>query len=318
MPEKRFPRGFIKALGRVLYHVLLVALSVGIAFSLPFLVSFTARNFLPYWSMVQSQKIILIATELTLALLLVILFNYVGRSWTDRKFAKMARGSGMVHFFPTRGLFAQRKIRKLKKKQGYARDMMIISSTGFRTLVDVKGDLHDVLKNCREAKVMLLNPYSEGARARADGILDPGVTVENFHEQVRKSIEFLKGLKALQKHIRLKLYGDTPFLRLAILGDYAWIKHYHPGLDVQSMPECVFERQENLASLYTPFYRYFLARWEDFEIPEYDLGTDELVYRDGIGNEIKREKFDMVDGANGTRRLPQDAYHFSPSSVSQG
>ncbi len=65
MIEKRFPRRFIKALERVLYQVLLVALSAGIAFSLPFLVSFTARNFLAYWSVPENQKIILIATELT-------------------------------------------------------------------------------------------------------------------------------------------------------------------------------------------------------------------------------------------------------------
>ncbi len=68
---------------------------------------------------------------------------------------------------------AQRKIRRLKKAQGFARDVMVISSTGFRTFVDPRGDLHDVLHNCREAKIMLLNPYSHGASARAQSILDP-------------------------------------------------------------------------------------------------------------------------------------------------
>jgi hypothetical protein len=39
-------------------------------------------------------------------------------------------------------------------------------------------------------------------------------------------------------------------------------------------------------------------RWNDSAIPEYDLDTDELVYRDGSGNEVKREAFNEVTMAN--------------------
>jgi hypothetical protein len=35
-------------------------------------------------------------------------------------------------------------------------------------------------------------------------------------------------------------------------------------------------------------------RWEDPAIPEYDLETDELVYRDSAGNEVGREKLDHL------------------------
>lgn len=295
LPKKRFWADLVKGSARILYHVVVVAFSAGIALSLPMIVGLLAKDFFFYWSLVGNEKKYLLSVEMTLAVSLILFFNYVGRSWRDRKFAKMARGAGMVHFFPTRGLFSQRKIKRLKKAQGFARDLMIISSTGFRTFVDPKGDLHEVLQSCREAKIMLLNPHCQGAKARAQSILDPDVTPENFRVQVRRSLEFLKGLKAVQKNIKLKLYADTPFLKLTILGDYLWMKHYHPGLDVYSMPEYVFEHEQNPGSLYTPMYQYFLARWEDFSIPEYDFETDELVYRDETGNERTREKFDDVE-----------------------
>jgi hypothetical protein len=57
------------------------------------------------------------------------------------------------------------------------------------------------------------------------------------------------------------------------------------------MPEYVFYHGQNPGSLYTYFYQYFLARWNDPNIPEYALDTDELIYRDNAGNEIRRESF---------------------------
>jgi hypothetical protein len=36
-----------------------------------------------------------------------------------------------------------------------------------------------------------------------------------------------------------------------------------------------------------------VQRWENAEIPEYDLDTDELVYRSKTGNEIRRERFEI-------------------------
>jgi hypothetical protein len=306
---------FLKATVRVLYHVVLVALSAGIAFSLPMTVNFVSRRFLAYWATVENQKIVLISAEIVLAVMLILLFNYIDRNWRDRKFAKMARGSGMVHFFPTTNFFTLRKIKKLKKRQGLAREVMIVSSTGFRTFVDPKGDLHEVVRTCRDAKIMLLNPFSEGARMRARSILDPNITPESFDEQIRKSIDFLKDLKAGRKNIKLKLYQDSPFLKLAILGDYVWIKHYHPGLDIQALPEFVFDHDQNPGSLYNPFYQHFLTCWENPGNPEYDFDTDDLVYRDGSGNEIKREKFDRGQATEGHSAQVDDFARFANADL---
>jgi len=220
----------------------------------------------------------------SLTVAFIFLAAAIRKSWKDRKLSNMARAAGMVFVTPAKGFFTKRRIRKLKESQGLAREVMVISSTGFRTFVDPKGELHQVIQNCREAKILLLNPNSEGAAAWAKGIPDPTVTPESFREQIRKTIDFLKLLKAAQKNIRLKLYPDPPFLKMAILGDYIWLQHYQPGLDVQRMPRYVFKHDPNIGGLYFPFYQYFLRRWNNPDLPEYDLEKNDLVYRDVAGN----------------------------------
>jgi hypothetical protein len=85
-------------------------------------------------------------------------------------------------------------------------------------------------------------------------------------------------------------------VKLAILGNAIWLQHYHTGLGVHSMPEYLFRQNQNDYGLYTLFYHYFTKRWESPEIPEYDLETDELVYRGSNGNERRRELFPMKAG----------------------
>jgi hypothetical protein len=303
--DKKAVANFLNGVGRLLFHVLLVALSAGIAFFLPTIVSGVARSFWVYWSIIERETIYLISVEIVTALVLLLVFNYLGKSLKDRKIARSANHAGLARCFRSGGPWTQRRITRLKTRQGLHRDVLVISATGFRTFAHPHADLRQVLQNCREAKIMLLNPRSEGAQARAKSILDPSVTAEKITEQINGSIEFLKGLKAAQKNIRLKLYDDAPWLKLAILGDYVWLKHYHPGLDVQNMPEYMFEHDQNPGGLYTPLYQYFLTRWDNPDFPEYDLDTDELVYRNGSGKELRRERFDGLaesDGSGWTRR----------------
>jgi hypothetical protein len=281
----------VKGIAHIGYHILIIVLSAAIALSLPFMIGFIARKFLLYWAVIENEKIFLVSVEIFLAVVLIVFFNNFWRSMKERKLSRMARGAGLVFAAPTGGLSARRRVRKLKEKHGYARDVMIMGSTGFRTFVSPEGDMHKVIRDCRESKIMLLDPFGEGASERARGINTPDITPENFRDQILKSIDFLKGLRAVGRNIRLKLYPDIPLLKLAILGDYISVQHYHAGLDVMNMPEYVFYHGQNPGSLYTYFYQYFLARWNDPNIPEYALDTDALIYRDNAGNEIRRESF---------------------------
>ena len=191
-------------------------------------------------------------------------------------------------------LHVRKRVKKFKEQQGIARDVLLIGSTGCNTFVNPEGDMHNVMQNCREAKIMLLNPFGEGACVRAKSIPDPDVTLEHFREQIMRSIDFLKSLRALQKNIRLKLYEEAPLLKLAVLGDYVFMKYYHSGLNVQKMPEYIFKHSSNQSCMFHPLYQFFLLKWRDPGIPEYDFDSDELVYRDNSGNEVKREKLDEI------------------------
>ncbi len=283
-----------KNVSSLLYHVGIVILSAFIALSLPSAVSLAARKLLAYWSFVEDEEIFLVSVEIVVAVLLIFLLHSAVNNWKDRRFSRMAKYAGLVSVTPVEGLFARRKAKVLKEREGRARDIMVIGSTGYSTFVDPQGDLHNVLKNCREARIMLLDPLREGAVVRAKSIPDPDISPEIFREQIVRSIDFLKGLKAGQKNIRLKLYPDMPLLKLAVLGDHICVRYYHTGLNVSKMPEYVFKHDQNPGSLYSPFHQYFLARWNDPNIPEYDLDTDDLVYRDKSGNEVRRERFNEV------------------------
>ncbi len=293
--KKRLLDDFIKGSSYVLHHIVMVAFSAALALSLPFVIRFVAREFLLYWSRIGNDKLFFLSVEIILTVSIILLFAHIRKSWKNRRLSNMARAAGMVLVAPAKGFFVKRRIKKLKESQGIARDVMVISSTGFRTFADPDGELHQVIQNCRKAKIMLLDPSSEGAILRAKGIPDPNVTQETLEEKIRKSIEFLKILKGSQKNVKLKLYPEPPFLKMAILGDFIWLQHYQPGLDVQRMPKYVFKHDPNIGSLYFPFYQYFLGKWNNPTIPEYDLETDELVYRDAAGNEVRREKI------NGTK-----------------
>ena len=291
MVNKRFLEDILDNSGRIFYHIAIAALSAGIALSLPRTVAFISKKILVYWAIVSNEKLFVVSVEMVFGILLILLFNFISRNWKDRRISRMAKAAGLIFVSPSKGFFAQRRIKKLKERQGLARDVMFIGSTGFRTFVDPRGDLHQVIQNCREAKIILLHPYSEGASARVKSILDPDITLEIFTQQVQRSIDFLKGLKSIQKNVKLKLYHDIPLLKLAILGDYIWMQHYHAGLNIQNMPEYVFKHDQNTGSLYIPLYQYFLTRWNNPNVAEYDLDSDELICRDFAGNKF-RKKFE--------------------------
>jgi hypothetical protein len=61
------------------------------------------------------------------------------------------------------------------------------------------------------------------------------------------------------------------------------------------MPKYIFRHDPDTGSLYLPFYQFFMERWNNPEIPEYDLETDQLIYRNTTGNEVRRESLETMD-----------------------
>jgi hypothetical protein len=262
-----------------------------------------AKQFLSFWSRVEQDRLSLIVVEMTVAILLIICLNYFHRSIRDRALASVALGAGLVSFFPRRTRGSQRHIKQLKEEQGTGRTISVIGSSGHSTFVDQVGGLSSVLDKCLGARIMLVNPYSQEASARIQAISHPEFTLEAFREEIRQSVRLLKRLKAMGKAVKLKLYSDSPLIKLVILGDYLWLQHYHADLDVKTMPEYVLRHNRKDHGLYTLYAHYFVQRWESAEIPEYDLDTDELVYRNRTGSEIRRERFEIETDAEDIEAL---------------
>jgi hypothetical protein len=205
----------------------------------------------------------------------------------------LARGAGLVSFFPLHDPGAGRRIRELKQRQSLGRTVLAIGVTGHGTVVDDKAEMHALLETCLEAKLILLNPFSEEAARRAQSLSHSDISPDRFRQELQDTLALIKRFRVSGKVIRLKLYSDRPHLRMVILGDYLWLQHYHTGLDVKWMPEYVFQHHLDHHGLYTLFYQYFTKRWENQEIPEYDFETDELVYRSRNGTELRREPFEQ-------------------------
>ncbi len=284
---------FVTEVSALAFHAVVVGLSAGIAWSLPSI----ARQFLAFWSHVEHEKVLLITIEVGVALFLIVTSNYLWRAHKDRRQAVLARGAGLVSFFPLHDPGAGKTIRNLKQQQSFGRTVLAIGVTGHGTVVDDKAELHALLGTCLEAKLILLNPFSEEAARRALSLSHSDISPDQFRRELQDTIALIKRFRASGKVIRLKLYSDRPHLRMVILGDYLWPQHYHTELDIRWMPEYVFQHNLDHHGLYTLFYQYFTKRWENQEIPEYDFQTDELVYRARNGGELRREPFGLGDSA---------------------
>jgi hypothetical protein len=280
------------------FHVVVITLSTGIAWSLPAI----ARAFLAQWAKLEHDHVFLLTVEVTVAVTLILLFNFIGRSLSDRKLTRIAMEAGLVSFFPHHNRHAERKIRELRERHGLGRTILAIGSTGYGTFVDNEGELHAILEKSLQANIMLMNPYSEEARLRALSLAQAGAPPPRFHEELTETLRLFRRLRAAGKVVKLKLYSDRPHVKMVILGDYLWLQHYHTGIDVKSVPEYVFQYNLKNHGLYTLFSQYFMKRWENPDIPEYDFDTGELVYRTKSGKELRRESFQLETAVD--RREP--------------
>lgn len=269
------------------YHLAVLILSAAIALSLPAI----AGQFLAYWTTIENDRTSLLMLEGIVASLVIVFAKVIRSSLEEKALAKVARGAGLVSYYPSHAPSARKRIKHLKEKQGTGRTVMAIGSSGYGTLTDQVGDLASVLERCTGAKILLMNPYSLAAQARIRAIADPDYTVEVFQEEVHRSIELLKRLRALGKSVRLKFYADPPLVKLVILGDYLWLQHYHPDLHIRTMPEYVLKHNPNDHGLYTFYYHYFIQRWISCHLGDYDFDRDEVVYRDSQGRSDRRVPF---------------------------
>ncbi|TAK72973.1 MAG: hypothetical protein EPO19_00115 [Betaproteobacteria bacterium] len=298
MRESIRTQGLLHSVQQILSHGVITMLAVAIAFSLP-----QAAQYILYewWPLVEKDANLLLATEIGLASVLVLLFNFAKIVWGNRQTVAMAKLTALAYARNERhDWLSRRRERALVKRLSAARDAHILTLTGHDTFVDERSPLRAALKTAYEIRVMLVNPVGKGLRRRIDS-LPPEITLLSFHKEIEASIAYLAELRKSGKKVTLKFYEHEPFWKVVVFGDHVWVQHCHTGYEVKHQPEYIFALQHRnpREGLYVPFYMHFLDQWSQPCHPEYDFATNELVYRDETGNECRRAALGVPINGNG-------------------
>ena len=268
-------------------HAVITLLAVGIAFSLPVV----ARYILYYWwPLVEGDSQLLLITEIGFAAMLVLLANIARLALAGRRCLRMNRIASLVYVREGENWFSRLSGRRLRKKIPVSRDVSVMSVTGYDTFVSEKRKLHGFIEDCYEIRVMLMNPFSAGAKRRVQSMSDPAAILESYRQETDQTITYLAKLRAAGKKITLKFYDDPPFWNLVVTGEHVWVQYCHDGHELKTQPEYVFALQHDKPAqgLFSPFYVYFLNQWNDPRHPEFNFETKELIYRNADGNEVER------------------------------
>jgi hypothetical protein len=273
----------------VALHAILTVLAVGISFGLP-----VAAQYILYqwWPRVASDTNLLLASEVSLAASLVLLFNLWRVAAENRLKGKVADTASLVYARHRASWLTRRRERNLIRKLPAARDAFILTLTGHDSFNDPKSPLRESLQSAYEIRVMLLNPDARGAEKRVSS-LPQEVTQQSYAEEVEASIAYLTTLRTLGKKVTLKFYDHEPFWKVVVLGDHLWVQYCHSGVAVKDQPEYVFALNPDhpRLGLFVPFYVHFLQQWSDARHPRYDFEARELVYCDERGRELRRARF---------------------------
>lgn len=277
------------SLRQAAFHVVLAALAVGIAFSLPAVARYILYQ---WWPLVASDASLLLVSEISLAASLIVLFNMLRFATENRAKARVADTAALVYARRRVSWLTRFRERSFIRNMPAARDAFVLTLTGFDTFAGAKSPLHVPLQSAYEIRVMLLNPAARAAEKRVNSL--PGaITQQSYAEEVEASIAYLAALRALGRKVTLKFYEHEPFWKIVVIGDHLWVQHCHSGFEVKEQPEYVFalNRENPRLGLFVPFYVHFLELWGESRHPRYEFDTRELVYTDENGSELGRTDF---------------------------
>jgi hypothetical protein len=281
---------FSHALSHIASHAGVTLLAVGIAFSLPILANYILFT---WWPMVLEDSQLLLINEIIFAAVLVLLFNLLLKAREARRSHRMARLASLVHAGHDDSPMTRTAQRELLERISGTRDVSVMSVTGYDTFVSEKRNLRRIVDDCYELRVLLLNPYGPGALRRAQSLGGADAMLESYQREAAATVERLAGLVAAGKQVTLKFYDDAPYWNLIVTGEHVWVQYCHDGQELKAQPEYVLalNKDSSAHGLFPAFYVHFLNHWNDPRHPQYDFVSQQLVYRDVRGNEVKRVPF---------------------------
>lgn len=294
--------GLLHTIQHIFSHAAVTLLAVGVAFSLPSVAQYILFT---WWPSVQGNSQLLLITEISFAAVLVMLFNLILVARDGRRSIRMNRIASLVHVLDGESNWLSRwGYRDLGNKINFARDVSVMSVTGYDTFVSEKRNLHRFIEHSYELRVMLMNPYGPGARRRVQS-LGKLASIEDYIQETEATIERLAQLAESGKKVTLKFYDEPPFWNLIITGEYVWVQYCHDGHELKTQPEFVFalRKDKPAQGLFSPFYVHFLNQWNDPNHPEYNFATQELIYRKETGDVVASAAF-MPSNEAGLALMP--------------
>jgi hypothetical protein len=296
---------------QIAIHSIVTALAVGLAFALPE----AARYILfQWWPRAEVDGQLLLFSELILAAVVVLLFHAARIAWEARSLRRISQVAALIEVRDSGKRFALRDAhRRSGSRLPVTRDALVLAMTGYDTFVAADSELGRIIGSCYEIRVLLLSPHSVGAAQRARSFADARAALHGHRRELRASIRYLKQLNCAGKKVRLRLYESAPFWKVVIVGEHAWIQYCHDGYEVKSQPEYVFALRHDRPEqgLFPPFYMHVLNLWNDPGNAEYDLASDELVFRDTAGSEVRRIAYPLTDACTAST-VPSARAHAVP------
>ena len=283
-------------------HIVITLLAVGIAFSLP-----TAASYILFywWPKVEGNSQLLMITEIGFATLLVLLFNMSKIAWDGRRSIHMNKIASLVYAREGSNWLSRWKERDMRKKIASVRDVHIMSLTGYDTFISENSQLRNTLELAYEVRVLLANPYGKGIASRSLSTEAPEAMLLAYRQETEASIAYLRKLATAGKKVKLKFYEEPPFWKVVVTGEYVWVQYCHDGHEVKIQPEYVFglQHENPQRGFFEAFYKYFLDQWKDPNHPEFNFETNELIYRNDNGNEIRKTAF-LLPAEEGAIAVP--------------
>ncbi len=301
---------FWHSLHHVASHALITVIAVAIAFSLPKAASFILFD---WWPKVLESSQKLLFTEVAFTALLVLVLNLIRLAWDYRGRARISAIASLVYARENGDWLARFVKDSQLKRVSWKRDLAVKAVTGYGTFAADDGVLRQIIEDCYEIRVMLLDPYSPSAEAYAAAHGDPQAALNDIRREIAASIATLRRLQGPGKTVTLKFYDDPPFWKLVFIGEHVWVRSCHGTRDTGKYPEYVFALQPKKPTrgFFPAFYADFVNQWNDLRHPEYSFDSDELIYRDAKGGEARRTPFRRA--GNPGREHPQGQIILAPA-----
>lgn len=290
---------FWQSLRHLATHAGITLLAVAIAFSLPQVASYILFT---WWPRMLEDSRSLLYTEIAFAAVLIVFLNLLKLAWDYLQRARMSHIASLVYAKENDDWLSRWVKDKQLRAQPWKRDLTIMAVTGYGTFAAADSALREVLPDCYEIRVLLIDPYGAGAARYAAGHDDAEATLAEMRREWQASVASLKRLRGPGKNITLKLYEHPPFWKLVFTGEQVWVRCCHASRDAGKFPEYVFALQASKPNrgFFPAFYTYFLNQWQDPRLPEYDFEHDELLFHDSKGGKPRRMPFPGADDKAGT------------------